>query len=89
VPKTVWEEKGTPSAALDPKTTKKTARTEHKTALKPIAIGPLPEIVELDEKNLSELPTYEPPLNLQFQASKSLATELRSVIAKRKHATAK
>jgi Transposase IS4 len=42
----------------------------------PIAIGPLPETAELDEKDLPELPTYEPPLNLQFQASKSLATGL-------------
>jgi hypothetical protein len=76
VPKTIWEEKGAPSAASDPKITKKAARTEQKTALKPIAIGPLPETAELDEKDLPELPTYEPPLNLQFQASKSLATGL-------------
>jgi hypothetical protein len=61
---------------LDPKITKKTARTEQKTALKPVAIGPLPETVELDEKDLPELPTYELPLNLQFQASESLATGL-------------
>jgi hypothetical protein len=51
---------------LDPKITKKTARTEQKTALKPVAIGPLPETVELDEKDLPELPTYELPLNVQF-----------------------
>jgi hypothetical protein len=76
VPKTIWEEKNAPSAALDPKITKQTARTEQKTALKPIAIGPFPETVELDEKDLPELSTYEPPLNLQYQASKSLATGL-------------
>jgi hypothetical protein len=66
VPKTIWEEKGTPSAASDPKITKKTAQTEQKTALKSIAVGPLPEAVKLDKKDLSELPTYNPPLNLQF-----------------------
>ena len=76
VPKTIWEEKGAPPAALDPKITKKTARTEQKTALKPIAIDRLPEAVKLNEKDLPELPTYNPPLNLQFQASESLATGL-------------
>ena len=76
VPRTIWEEKGVPSAASDPKITKKSVRTEQETVLKPIAIGPLPETAELDEKDLPELPTYEPPLNLQFQASKSLATGL-------------
>jgi hypothetical protein len=76
VPKTIWEEKGAPSAASDPKITKKTARTEQTTALGPIAIGPLPKIIKFDEKDLPELPTYTPPLNLQFQASKSPATGL-------------
>jgi Transposase IS4 len=75
-PKTIWEEKGAPSAASDPKITKKTARTAQETALKPIITGPLPEIIELDENDLRELPTYKPPLNLQFQASESLATGL-------------
>jgi hypothetical protein len=32
-PTTIWEQKGAPSAAKDPKVTKKTARTEKKTAL--------------------------------------------------------
>jgi hypothetical protein len=72
-PKTVWEEKGAPSAARDPKITKNSARTEKKTALKPIATGPLPG---LDEKHLPELPTYEPPLELRFEPSESLATGL-------------
>jgi hypothetical protein len=76
VPKTVWEEKGAPSAASDLKITKKTARTEEKTALKPILIGPLSRIFENDEKELPELPTYEPPLDLQFKASKSFCTGL-------------
>jgi len=73
VPKTIWEQKGAPSAASDPKITKNTTRTEQKTALKPIAISPLPEIPEINENDLPELPTYKPPLNLQFQASESLA----------------
>jgi hypothetical protein len=64
VPKTIWEEKCAPSAASDPNITKKTARTEQKTALKPIAIGPLPVTLELDEKDLPELPMYELPHNL-------------------------
>jgi hypothetical protein len=74
--KTIWEEKGAPSAASDPKITKKTARTEQKTALKPITVGPLPEAIELDENDLPKLPTYNPPLNLQFQPSELLATGL-------------
>jgi hypothetical protein len=73
VPRTIWEEKGAPSAASDPRITKKTARTEQKTALKPIIISPLPEIPKINEQDLPELPIYEPPLNLQFQASESLA----------------
>jgi hypothetical protein len=64
VPKTIWEEKGAPSAASDPKITKKTARTGQKTTFKPIAVGPLPEAVKLDEKDLPELSTYEPLFNL-------------------------
>jgi hypothetical protein len=76
VPKTIWQEKGAPSAASDPKITKETARIEKKTALKPILISPLPEILENDEKELPELSTYEPLLNLQFEASKSFYTGL-------------
>jgi hypothetical protein len=34
------------------------------TALKPVAIGPLPEAVKLDENALPELPRYTPPLDL-------------------------
>jgi Transposase IS4 len=76
VPRTIWEQKGAPSAAYDIKITKKTARTEQKTALKPVLVGRLPEAVGLDEKDLPELPTYSPLLNLQFQPSESLATGL-------------
>ena len=76
VPKTIWEEKGAPSAASDPKITKNSARTVQKTALKPVIAGPLPETIELNENDLPELPTYNPPLKLEFQASESLATGL-------------
>jgi hypothetical protein len=79
VPKTIWEQKGAPSAASDPKITKNTTRTEQKTALKPIAISPLPEIPEINENDLPELPMYKPPLNLQFQASESLAIGLSAL----------
>ncbi|KAF7504084.1 hypothetical protein GJ744_002849 [Endocarpon pusillum] len=75
-PKTIWEAKGAPSAASDPKVTKNTARTEQRTALKPIAAGPLPKALEIEENPLPELPEYEPPLILQYQRSKSLATGL-------------
>jgi hypothetical protein len=75
-PKTIWEQKGAPPAAKALKITKKSARTEKKTALKPIAAGPLPEAVNLDEKQLPELPTYYPPLKLRFQPAESLATDL-------------
>jgi Transposase IS4 len=76
VPKTIWEEKGAPYAAFDTKITKNTARTAQKTALKPVIAGPLPETIELNENDLPELPTYNPPLKLEFQASESLATGL-------------
>ena len=75
-PKTIWEAKGAPSAASDPKVTKNTARTEQRTALKPIAVGPLPKALKIDENQLPELPEYEPPLILQFQRSKLLAMGL-------------
>jgi Transposase IS4 len=75
-PRTIWEEKGAPPAAKDPKITKKTARTAEKTALKPVVIGSLPNGVGFDAENLPELPTYEPPLDLKFEASESLATGL-------------
>jgi hypothetical protein len=63
VPKAIWEPKGAPSAASDPKITKKTARKSKITALKPIAVGPLPEALELDKADLPELPTYNPSLD--------------------------
>jgi Transposase IS4 len=39
-------------------------------------IGELPEGIEFDKNHLPELPTYQPPLELQYQPSKSLATGL-------------
>jgi hypothetical protein len=42
-PRIIWEEKGAPSAARDPKITSRSVRTNEKTALKPIATGLLPE----------------------------------------------
>jgi Transposase IS4 len=76
VPKTIWEAKGASPAANDPKITRKTARTAKETALKPVATGPLPEAVGLDEKSLPELPTYRPPLELEFTPSELLAIDL-------------
>jgi hypothetical protein len=76
VPKTIWEAKSASSAANNPKIIRKTARTGKKTALKPIATGPLLETVGLDEKSLPKLPTYRPPLELEFTPSESLATGL-------------
>ena len=75
-PVTIWEEKNAPSAAKDPKITKKSTHTKKKTALKPIAVGPLPNVIKLDENWLPELPTYIPLLELRYQASKLLATGL-------------
>ena len=71
-PKTIWEEKGAPSAARDLKITKRTDRTEQKTAFKPVVSGPLPETLEFDVNQLPDLPTYKPPLELRFKSSKSL-----------------
>jgi hypothetical protein len=47
-----------------------------KTALKPIATGPIPKAVGFDANNLPDLPTYESPFNLKFKASESLAIKL-------------
>jgi hypothetical protein len=74
--RTVWEQKGAPSAAKDPKITKKSARTAKKTALKAVATGSLSITVDFDADHLLELPTYKLPLDLQFEASESLATGL-------------
>jgi hypothetical protein len=57
-PRTIWEEKGAPSAAKDPKITKQNARTEKKTALKPIVIRELLEGIKFNKNHLSKLPTY-------------------------------
>jgi hypothetical protein len=65
-PATRWKSEGTLSAAKDSKITKKSARTIEKTALKPIATGPLPKAVNFDAAHLSELSTYELSLELQF-----------------------
>jgi cell division septation protein DedD len=54
--RTVWEQKGAPSAAKDPKITKKAAHTAKKTALKAVATGPLPKTVDFDADHLPELP---------------------------------
>ena len=75
-PKTIWEAKGAPSTASDPKVTKNTARTEQRTVFKPIVVGPFPKVLEIDENQLPELSKYESPLILQFQRSKSLTTDL-------------
>jgi hypothetical protein len=75
-PITIWEEKQAPSAALDPKLTAQTARTNPETALEPVAVGPLPASTKLDHGHLPELPTYHPPLNLRYKPSKSIATGL-------------
>ena len=71
-PKTIWEEKGVPCAARDPKIIKRTDRTEQKTTLKPVASGSLPKVLELDVNQLSDLPVYKPSLELRFEPSKSL-----------------
>jgi Transposase IS4 len=75
-PITIWEEKRAPSAALDPKITAQNARTKPETALKPIAVGPLPESTKLDYDRLPELPNYHPPLRLRRKPSKPIATGL-------------
>jgi hypothetical protein len=55
-PRTIWEERGAPPAAKDPKITKRTAQTAEKTALKPIVIGSLPNGVGFNAENLPKLP---------------------------------
>jgi hypothetical protein len=78
-PRTIWEEKGALSAARDPKITIKTARTDKRTALKPITIRLLFNATKLNEKRLPELSKYDPPLELRYQPSESLAIGLSEV----------
>jgi hypothetical protein len=65
--RTIWKQKGAPPAAKDKKITRKTAHTVEKTALKPIATGPLLIAVSFNADYLPVLPTYKPLLNLEFQ----------------------
>jgi hypothetical protein len=66
-----FEDRPIAITASAPKLTSKTARNNPKTALKPIATDPLPE---LNHGQLSELPAYELPLNLCSLPSESIAT---------------
>jgi Transposase IS4 len=75
-PTVAWEAKEAPSAALGPKLTSKTARNKPETALKPVAVEPLPESTKLDSNQLPELPVYTPPLELHYKPSESIATGL-------------
>jgi hypothetical protein len=68
-----FKDKTTAFSASAPKLTSKIARNNPQTALKPIAVEPLPE---LDHGHLPELPEYEPPINLRSLPSKSIATGL-------------
>jgi Transposase IS4 len=43
-PITIWEEKKAPPAASDPKLGSETARNKPETALKPVAVEPLPAV---------------------------------------------
>ena len=72
----VWKQKGAPSAASDPKITEISARTVEKTALKPVVTLPLPPELNPSEKELSELPDYIPPLDLQVQRSNPFISPL-------------
>jgi hypothetical protein len=54
VPTTRWEEKAAPSAAVDPKITKKTVKTKQKTSFKSITIGIRPKPIELDKNDFPE-----------------------------------
>jgi hypothetical protein len=55
---------------------KENCSTAEKTALKPIATGSLPKINDFEADYLPELPTYKPPRELKFKASKLLTTDL-------------
>jgi hypothetical protein len=68
-----FEDRPIASTASAPKLTSKTARNNPKTALKPVAVDPLPE---LNHGQLPELPAYEPPLDLRSLPSESIAAGL-------------
>jgi Transposase IS4 len=75
-PRTIWEQKGAPSTASDPKISQESARTAEKTALKPVATGTLPPQVALERNDLPDLPDYTPPLELCFEHSKPLISPI-------------
>jgi hypothetical protein len=64
------------STASITKLTPKTAQNKPETALKPVAVRPLPDSTKLDPKCLLELLTYTPPLHLHYKPSESTATDL-------------
>ena len=68
-----FEDRNAASATFAPKLTSKTARNKPETALRPVAVEPLPE---LDNGPLPELPEYIPPLELRSLPSESIATGL-------------
>ena len=70
-PRTIWDQKGAPSPAKDPKITRKIAHIVEKTALKPVATGPISEAIGFDADNLPKLPTYKPPLDLEFEKTRA------------------
>jgi hypothetical protein len=54
VPKVVWEAKGAPSTASEPRITKKAAQPAQKTVLESVAISVLPKAIELDKNDSSD-----------------------------------
>jgi Transposase IS4 len=68
-----FEDRNAASATFAPKLTSKTARNKPETALRPVAVEPLPE---LDNGPLPELPEYIPSLELRSLPSESIATGL-------------
>jgi Transposase IS4 len=75
-PITIREEKEALPAASDPKITSATTRTRPETALKPVAAEPLPEASKLDSNDLPDLLHYLPPLKLQYNEGRPLASGL-------------
>lgn len=71
-----FEDKVASSTASPSKETSKTARNRRESALKPIAVEPLPEI---DGLALPPLPKYSPPLKLRESLSESIATGLSAL----------
>ena len=75
-PRTIWEQKGAPSAAEDLKVTKRLLVLRRKLRSNLLQLDHSPKKLVWIKDHLPDLPDYTPPLDLHYQPSKSFVTGL-------------